>query len=1363
MLHWLGRASVSCCPKQREAHRKGLSEVADLIRHYATIETIFRQDPASETWPSDSFKETFENHIVELYSHILEYEARSVCQLSRNTIMQNFAVASTWEELLVTIHEADSKCAKNIHSLDSFHTASGFKSVSEMLRSQDDFLQAAFHDFGEKLQDLQVIAKDTRDMIRRENVMAWLAPDAKNREIDQRRTQNAIKGKRQKGTGMWFTEGQFFQDWLKSQELLLWVFGPVGCGKTVLCTSIVDKMQSVCDTQTAAQTVLESAAVVPLKVVYFYMTFNPLSVQDRETFLRSVLVQLQPKESLLAPVSDLYDNTFPLDPTYENFLDVLESITQDQNESLGHSLGQIFMIIDGVDEISNTNYQRDLFLGMIEHLSSGKSSRLKIIVVSRPEPDIAIKLAPRSGWTHYQIPFVEVQQDIKEFAKAQIEGHFKLSLQSDAVKDVICTSLSEDVHGMFRLADLRMQELKRLAVYLDIIPLAKIYDILNRIPQELNQFYLRILEGIPKDLVMEISTVLKWVVLSQRPLYIEEVTEACMIDISDASFNEARYITTRTIVKALPGIVQLEPSVDLSVSADILPRTHILSLAHFSVLEFLVPSNQIADLPGLGKFEIALNHGFVAKSCLVYLLYAASRDSYPLKSYAWLYWAAHATTTTVSPSTAEQLAGLRLFNEIAFPLLYSLQNREVTSSLLTRFPELLNTIAEPQQKELLTILQDPRLSEDILVYDHLPLEPDETRPMTVPYTYHHNGPQPSITFRPLLNYPLMVRIIIVHPSKDRNAPVNCSLCVDSLQNFPSYTALAYTWGSNANHQTVLVNGKIIWVRGSLHSALQMFRLEDEPRAIWGDAISINMEDGSERSSQVKHMPTIYSQAEEVCIWLGNTNSEQNFVAFDFFKMPIRERKIYSKSRGPVYVDGIGGKDSLRNTLDEFFDAPYWRRCWMVQEAVMARKLSIQWGSAALDWADLPDVLLLHEETKVEVWSHFEDIGYVQRRSGDIRVTGKGGLYAYHLGWKAIETIQYLRKKYARTPEAITLPELLQLTRYHFSSDARDRVFALYSLLPEPQRNQPLLQPDYSLTYPEVFIKAALYILAEHKNLDILSLCSSIPENYRHAIHEKRRKPRFRMALTSTADSEIAEAPTSLETLPSWVPAWNTDTVSALAPGIFAPNRTRMFNAGGPSADFSVEISGGIHVLNIKGAIIDSVYDARGVVVNFEDKCIHSLKIKSTTDTMSDLTASSAEKSKVDTFWRTVLMDRWVSSDGTISRISPNVPGIPETFPTDPVGERELKHIIQNRREKDLLGFESFVSSKGRAGMIPWDAEPEDIIVVFLGAQVPFVLRKSIRHDKKFYKLIGECYLHGLMDGQVLDEKEKYEWQNFPLI
>lgn len=40
----------------------------------------------------------------------------------------------------------------------------------------------------------------------------------------------------------------------------------------------------------------------------------------------------------------------------------------------------------------------------------------------------------------------------------------------------------------------------------------------------------------------------------------------------------------------------------------------------------------------------------------------------------------------------------------------------------------------------------------------------------------------------------------------------------------------------------------------------------------------------------------------------------------------------------------------------------------------------------------------------------------------------------------------------------------------------------------------------------------------------------------------------------------------------------------------------------------------------------------------------------------------------------------------------------------------------------------------------------DLVVVFFGGRVPFILRQ---HDSS-YILVGECYIHGIMDGEAID-------------
>jgi hypothetical protein len=63
-----------------------------------------------------------------------------------------------------------------------------------------------------------------------------------------------------------------------------------------------------------------------------------------------------------------------------------------------------------------------------------------------------------------------------------------------------------------------------------------------------------------------------------------------------------------------------------------------------------------------------------------------------------------------------------------------------------------------------------------------------------------------------------------------------------------------------------------------------------------------------------------------------------------------------------------------------------------------------------------------------------------------------------------------------------------------------------------------------------------------------------------------------------------------------------------------------------------------------------------------------------------------------------------------------------------------------------LGRRFFITRKGFLGLAPPEAARGDIIVVFLGAPVPQVLRKN---NDGYYTLVGECYVHGIMGGEAL--------------
>lgn len=58
----------------------------------------------------------------------------------------------------------------------------------------------------------------------------------------------------------------------------------------------------------------------------------------------------------------------------------------------------------------------------------------------------------------------------------------------------------------------------------------------------------------------------------------------------------------------------------------------------------------------------------------------------------------------------------------------------------------------------------------------------------------------------------------------------------------------------------------------------------------------------------------------------------------------------------------------------------------------------------------------------------------------------------------------------------------------------------------------------------------------------------------------------------------------------------------------------------------------------------------------------------------------------------------------------------------------------------------FSTLNGYIGLGPKDSRKGDIAVLILGARVPFILRPTA---KGRHRLIGECYIHGIMDGEFV--------------
>lgn len=72
----------------------------------------------------------------------------------------------------------------------------------------------------------------------------------------------------------------------------------------------------------------------------------------------------------------------------------------------------------------------------------------------------------------------------------------------------------------------------------------------------------------------------------------------------------------------------------------------------------------------------------------------------------------------------------------------------------------------------------------------------------------------------------------------------------------------------------------------------------------------------------------------------------------------------------------------------------------------------------------------------------------------------------------------------------------------------------------------------------------------------------------------------------------------------------------------------------------------------------------------------------------------------------------------------------------------LRKLVWSHGEWDI-----FQSDRGHLGLGPATMQSGDILCVFSGGKVPFILHPL---NEKDYRLVGECYIHGTMDGEATE-------------
>lgn len=318
-----------------------------------------------------------------------------------------------------------------------------------------------------------------------------------------------------------------------------------------------------------------------------------------------------------------------------------------------------------------------------------------------------------------------------------------------------------------------------------------------------------------------------------------------------------------------------------------------------------------------------------------------------------------------------------------------------------------------------------------------------------------------------------------------------------------------------------------------------------------------------------------------------------------------------------------------------------------------------------------------------------------------------------------------------------LCDLLGDARCFEATDPRDKVFALLGLpsasgaSADIKSDPLLLAPDYTKSHDQIYRDVTRKLIKEMRSLDVLS--------------------------------EVSHDEDTLSKSPSWAPCWNQLRLASVL-GISA---FRPFYQVCSDLPTSLYESAHEDILSLRGLLFDVVASVGHIIDGFE----YSLKERASFPTLAlhpwvdDLSTTETYPTgeALDAVYSITLAanvrDGFVPADENLTQHLADfcaylIGYFQLTSPDRPIDTalREAAGSGKGSRFSAAADRAShnrrlIVTSKGYIGLGPSALREGDQVCVLFGGIVPFTLRQ----EDGVYRMIGECYVHGLMRGEAIKE------------
>ncbi|KAH0558888.1 hypothetical protein GP486_004482 [Trichoglossum hirsutum] len=570
----------------------------------------------------------------------------------------------------------------------------------------------------------------------------------------------------------------------------------------------------------------------------------------------------------------------------------------------------------------------------------------------------------------------------------------------------------------------------------------------------------------------------------------------------------------------------------------------------------------------------------------------------------------------------------------------------------------------------------------------------------------------------------VIRLLHLEPGAPDD-PVVLRLALVELEHAPDYEAISYVWGSPTITKRITCNGRPLDVTVNLHAALVRLRYPDQDRTLWADAVCINQGHVRERSHHVAFMNIIYRYAKDVLVCMGRDpdGGAKDVVAL------IDEHKTRTSGHTPVsQMPIISPDDPLLDdprwkSLAVLLERPWFSRAWVLQEVGMGEDPKVFYGDSVFSYRDL---------MQVERW--------IERCASNLQTRHGISFLSIHIGWE-YWTPDW--RSHSPWPE-YTLLDFLGQARGLSCREPKDHIYAFlgHPLAQLEDGSGPIIQPDYEKDTRAVYQETAT-ILFKDSGLRTLSSVehdySTIAEDFPSWVFRgnvelvQNALGVWRGYYFRASASVVVEPPTPTEENNLGLRAIIVDVVS----------KTYQFSTTSEDLESPSELRSrqpGDH----QPVSLDRVWHD---IHSDETPCKYPSdeRLKAFSLTLcAGLTNYERAEDDFAVHWANFVAYWRLRLQCTST--SPSLEGLEE-------GEK--------KGDEERFWLDMSLSGEGRSFLItqrgyyclgPWIAEPGDLCCVLLGANVPFVLRKTDKENH--YRLVGETYIHGLMRGEVLDTMEE---------